>query len=108
MPTDQLRTKVLRTIGGHARWKELSTTEFTARYGWHEEQMIRDVQHALEHGCGYCGDAYTALRDVTFDVKDQREEPDYATNVTLCCNRCNSSKGDTPLANWPGRPTRTR
>jgi hypothetical protein len=89
---------------GRDRWSDALTIEqFSERYGWHAERMVRDVETAMTQGCAYCGAAFTSPAKVTFDVIDQTIAWDYATNVVLCRDRCNSSKSYRSVSQWIAR-----
>lgn len=78
--------------------------DFGRRFGWEIKQMAHDIDHAHRNGCPYCFQLFSTmphgLADVTLDIVDPEDEPDYRTNTRWVCQSCNREKARTPPALW--------
>jgi hypothetical protein len=71
-------------------------------YGWTDERLVRDMQHA--EWCCYCEKAFSempnGMQDITVDIHDRDALPEYKTNTRIICQTCNRLKGMVTPADW--------
>ena len=88
--------KARNVIYNHAKKYGFEPRDFIEKFGWNINRIAHMFQHEYENTCRYCGQLYRemghGLRDITLDIINPAEPP-YMTNVQVCCQTCNSSKG---------------
>lgn len=105
--------KARDTLGRHARKynakheTKFTAKEFSRKFFWVPERIAHDLKHASENTCSYCWRPYTempaGIAAVTLDIRDRSAEPFYHINVAVCCNTCNTEKGQMSPEQWQGR-----
>ena len=98
------KRKARSTRRNHAKSYGMSVADFTKQFGWDNDQLAHDFEHAWKNGCSYCRHPYSdmsnGLRDMTVDIVDRSRPPHYRTNVKICCSTCNTKKGRDAPDEW--------
>lgn len=79
--------------------KIASRRDLVEVYGWNQQQMAHDIEHAYGNGCPYCRRPFKSMPDglgglggVTLDIIDPSLPPYYRTNARWVCMTCNREK----------------
>lgn len=85
----------------------LTAKQFSQQFFWVTARIAHDMKHASENTCSYCWRPYAempaGLAAVTVDIRDRSVDPFYHRNVGICCNTCNTEKGQMTPEQWQGR-----
>jgi hypothetical protein len=89
------RRKAQDTRRGHAAKLGIPAHVLANTYGWTDERLARDMQgHDL---CCYCelpfSEMPNGMADITVDIHDRDQVPEYKTNTRIICITCNRLKG---------------
>jgi hypothetical protein len=98
---DKFQQKAKDCIRSHATKAGLSIDNFCLTYRWSIKQLAKDFADALYGKCPYGHEQFsTLLYDLTIDIMNPNEPPDYGLNTRIVCRRCNCEKGGKTLAEY--------
>jgi hypothetical protein len=102
---DRWIVKARDTLRRHGeRLQGVTKHDLVHIHGWSVRQIAHDAEHRYGNGCDYCHKPYADMdhgySDITLDIRDRRQPPDYGINTAWCCQTCNRRKGILSPEQW--------